>query len=79
MQIEEEIEDFADDLCGDICNLSAALNNLQELDTDLISEARKKKLARMKRMIFDTLVLYVECLPQNLDNEENKDRSIADT
>ena len=64
----EEIEEVEEDsLCTDIANLAAALSSLSEIDSGLLNKGRQAKLARMKRLIFDTLVHYTDCLP---DEEE---------
>ena len=68
---EEFEEDFNEpELTGNIANLSAAFTSLGEVDPGLLGKARQQKLARMKRIIFDTLAYYVDCLPQVTEEEE---------
>lgn len=64
--MEDPIEEISVDegITSDIYNLSGALSNLNEIETDNLSAFRKKKLSKMKRLIFDLLVFYVDCLPE---------------
>ena len=64
--MEDPIEEVVVDegLTTDIYNLSGALSSLNEIETDLLSAFRKKKLSKMKRLIFDLLAFYVDCLPE---------------
>lgn len=69
---DEELYD--DDLEGRIANLSSALVNLHEIDPMVLSEKRKSGLAKMKRQIFDSLVLYCDGLiPEKTENENPKE------
>ena len=66
----QEIQ-YEDQLCSDIANLTAALTNLEEIDTGLMNKTKAQKVVRMKRRIFDLLYYYCECLPQLTEDEEN--------
>lgn len=66
----EQVEEYDDDLEGRIANLSGALVNLHEIDPIGLSEKRKAGLARMKRQIFDTLVIYCDGLIPEKSGEE---------
>jgi len=59
-----------EDIPGHIANLSMALGSLQEVDGSLLSKKRHAKLARMKRLIFDSLAFYCECLPQEEETDD---------
>jgi len=60
-----EYEEF--NVCENVANLSSALSSLTDIDSGLLSEIRKQKLSHMKRMIFDSLYFFCECLPQPID------------
>lgn len=73
--MDEQLEEpgyLDDDLDGRVANLAGALVSLQELEIELLNETRKRKLARMKRQIFDTLTIYCEALLPATQNEEEK-------
>jgi len=79
MEAEEIIDDnFTDDLCGDIYNLSATLSTLLSIDSRLLGEKRNGRLHHMKKVIFDTLAIYVDCLSTDEAMIENADEDIAD-
>lgn len=67
---EEEIPFEDEDLPANIANLAAALSSLTEIDGGMMAKNRQAKLARMKRLVFDALVYYTDCLPQ-LEKEED--------
>jgi hypothetical protein len=61
-----ELSESESELTAHIINLSTSLSYLMEIDWDAeaLSQVRKKKLARMKRRIFDALDYYCESLPE---------------
>ena len=66
---------FEEQLTTDIANLSSALSSLSEVDSGLMNKTKQAKLKRMKRLIFDALCYYCDCLPQLIedDKEESDD------
>lgn len=73
-KLEDVIEEdpaFEESLCGNIANLSASLSSLSEIDGGMMSKAKQAKLARMKRLVFDALAFYCDCLPQVMEEGED--------
>jgi hypothetical protein len=62
-----------EDITGNIYNLSAALSNLEEFDPGLMPKSKQAKLARMKRRIFNALLSYCDCLPQEPTNPDESE------
>ena len=71
MSEENEIEDLDESICGNVANLSSALSNLTEIDSELMNPEEKKKFKRMKSKIFKALYYYCECLPEITVKDEN--------
>jgi len=60
---EEKSENiFVDDLCGTIYNLSSTYTNLTDIKLRTLGDERKGKLMNMRRIVFDTLCVYVDML-----------------
>lgn len=70
LDLVEEDPDFEEALTGNIANLSAALSSISEIDGGMMSKAKQAKLARMKRLVFDALAFYCDCLPQVMEDED---------
>jgi hypothetical protein len=70
MNDEQEIDDLEESVCGNVANLSSALSNLTEIDSELMNPEEKKKFKRMKSKIFKALYYYCECLPE-ITKDEN--------
>jgi hypothetical protein len=69
---ETDIEDsYYETLSDHIVNLTAAINNLSEIDAGLLSQTRQRKLAKIKRLIFDSLLWHCECLPTGLGDDDD--------
>lgn len=68
---DEEIEELAEDITGNVANLSAALSSLSEVDSALLSKTGQQKLSKVKRQIFAALVFYSDQLPKEKQDEED--------
>ena len=72
-EIDNEETYSEEDLCSEICNLSGALSNLMDIDPIVLSDGRKRKLARMKRKVFDALVYLTEGLPEMIEDKKEEE------
>lgn len=71
MSEDNELEELDESICGNVANLSSALSNLTEIDSELMNPEEKKKFKRMKSKIFKALYYYCECLPEITVKDEN--------
>ncbi len=60
---ELDLEEWEYNLNSNIANLAGAYSNLQEIDPGLMNKEEQKRLKRMKKQIFKSLLYYCESLP----------------